>query len=278
MGIFSRRPRPVSQRNYPNASRQLDLRTVGTWEWHDQLNQWHLSFNNQLGRIIRVRVDDFVLSLKEIKHGDTFPPVPTDGQRIDISGFYGFGDDYRWYASVHGPDGRRYFFQKFDAALARLTGGTPLKRSDEEVDLIPFEADGGVPDLPTHRPEARVGSPDQAGASKRPRISISDEDSAAVLSMIADYGAMEYDELASFLLGGALPWQEGVLKELKRRKDAGTLDEVALETELKKYRADVEQNRAESERRILAAAEAKFRKARDQGFDPPGGWGALGVE
>lgn len=267
MGLFSRKHEPT-----------VDPRALGTWTWYGNANQWSIEFNNRLGQLLGLKLDDFVQGLKELRHGQEFSATPIDGQRIDISGMYGIGDDYRWYAYVHGEDGRHYFFRKFDNALARQKGINPPQRQADEIDLIPFEANGPVPSGSTHRPEALATSPDQVGENEKPTIYSDDEDMAEFLARIADYESMSYDDLVSFMLGGAKPWQEGVLGELKRRHEAGVLDRTALDESVKEYKAKVAKRIADTEQMALKLIEARLRKAMAHDFDPPGGWGVLGAD
>lgn len=267
MGLFSRK----QQSN-------IDLRSIGTWTWYGAANQWSLDFNNRLGQLLGVKLDDFVQSLKELKGGQDFPNVPTDGKRIDISGMYGIGNDYRWYAYVHGEDGRHYFVKKFDAVLAQLRGSDPPVRQADEIDLIPFEAEGQIPSATTHPVAALVSDPDEVGASRKPTISIADENVAAVFAKHVDYTDWGYGQLASFLLGGAIPWQEGVLNELKRRHAAGILDVTALDKAVEEYKVKEAEHKTAVEKAALNVIEARLRKAMAYDFDPPGGWGVLGIE
>lgn len=164
----------------------MDLRSVGNWTWYSESNQWSLDFNNRLGQLLRVRLDDFVLSLGELRHSQNFPSTPTDGQRIKITGMYGFGDDYRWSAYIHGEDGRHYFLKKFDTSLVQLKGASAPDRLIEDIDQIPFESEGPMPKSLTHQDNFKGTSSDEMGKSQPPTISITDQDSAAILASIAD--------------------------------------------------------------------------------------------
>jgi hypothetical protein len=221
-------------------------------------------------------LDEFTHLVREIRTDQDFPQLPTPGKRIRISGMQGFGDDYRWYATIHGLDGRRYFFEKADQIVGNNLGIASPSRPHSEIDEIPFETDDELPDSPTHPPHAHVNEQDDEGASESPTISITDENAAAVLSLIADFTESSYDELCFYLFGGAKPWQEKVLGELKRRHELGSLDSEALNSAIRKRRAEIEQANANNARQLAAMIEEQLRRARGYGFDPPGGWGALG--
>lgn len=89
---------------------------------------------------------------------------------------------------------------------------------------------------------------------------------------------MDYEQLASLVLGGVFSWQEGVFAELRRRNRAGILDVEQLDEAIKLYKERVEEHKSAIEREVLRIIESKVRKAMSIEFDPPGGWGALGAE
>lgn len=277
MGLFSR-PSKHGLSTVGSSQSQFDLRTVGIWTWYGESKRWSLDFNNKLGQLLRIKLDDFVLSLNEIRHGQSLTLTPTDGQRIEISGMYGFGDDYRWFAYIHGEDGRHYFFRKFDAALVQFKGASVPERRVEDIDEIPFESEGPVPGASTHQATTRGSSPDLMGKSQPPTVSIRDEDAAAIFASVADYESMDYEQLASLVLGGAVPWQEGVVAELRRRHQAEIFDVEAFDEAVKIYKKLVGEHKSAVEREVLRIVESKLRKAISLEFDPPGGWGALGAE
>lgn len=261
MGLFSNRVNPINARSF------------GTWVWYGDEARWHLSLNNQLSEIIGIRIMDLVMDIQELDHSQKFPENPTDGKRIMISGMQGFGNDYRWYATVHGVDGRHYFFQKADASIGAIKRIKFALRQEDEVDKIPFEADRDIPDLPTHRRDSLVTEDDQQGRSEAPTLSLADSD---FLAPFADLSSSSYDELCFYLFGGTKPWQEAVVKELKRRHQSETLDSEALNLAIKRYNESVERKNAAMTRQLLSEIEARLRQAQGYGFDPPGGWGALG--
>lgn len=219
---------------------------------------------------------EFTRQIDELHHSQDFPQLPTPGKRIRISGMQGFGDDYRWYATIHGLDGRRYFFEKADKVVSQHLGTRLQPRLEAEIDMIPFESDDELPDSPTHLPQAHVNERDQEGASQAPAIDLADENAAAVLSLLADFTDSSYDELCFYLFGGARSWQEKVLAELKRRHESGLLNVDELNAAIRKRREEIERADAAKTRQLAAIIETHLRKAQGYGFDPPGGWGALG--
>jgi hypothetical protein len=261
MGLFSNREKP------------FDARSFGTWNWYGDEACWHLSLNNQLSRKIGVRIMDFVFSIQELHHSQHFPENPTDGKRIMISGMQGFGDDYRWYATVHGMDGRHYFFQKTDASLSAIKRIKFTPRQEDEIDKIPFQAEGDIPNSSTHRRDALVTEDDPQGRSQAPTLTLAETD---FLAPFADLSSSSYDELCFYLFGGTEPWQEAVVKELKRRHQSETLKSEELNLAIKRYNESVEQKNAWMTRQLVSAIEARLRQAQGYGFDPPGGWGAIG--
>ena len=272
MGLFSRKSSSSTSRG----TKSVSARSFGTWRWYDDDSSWHLSINNRLSAHIRMTLIDFTSRISEIAPSEDFPKLPTPGKRIRVSGMQGFGDDYRWFVTIHGLDGRRYFFEKVDNIVGKHLGFATAPRPHSEIDTIPFETDDELPDSPTHPPQAHVNEPDEEGASERPTVSLSDENAAAVLSLLADFTESTYDELCFYLFGGAKPWQEKVLNELKRRHDLGSLDADELNAAIRKRRAEIDRSNADKTRQMAAIIEAQLQKARGYGFDPPGGWGAVG--
>ena len=84
---------------------------------------------------------DFTSRISEIAPSEDFPKLPTPGKRIRVSGMQGFGDDYRWFVTIHGLDGRRYFFEKADNIVGKHLGFATAPRPHSEIDTIPFETD-----------------------------------------------------------------------------------------------------------------------------------------
>lgn len=261
MGLFSKRTDPINARSF------------GTWVWLGDDDCWHLNFNNQLSRLIGMEIQDLVMNIQELHHSQEFPSRPTDGKRIQISGMQGWGNDYRWYATVHGVDGRHYFFQKADASIGAIKRIKFAVRQEDEINKIPFEAEGDIPDSPTHRRDALVTEEDPQGRSQAPILTLAETD---FFAPFADLSSSSYDELCFFLFGSTKPWQEAVVKELKKRHQSETLDSEALALAIKRYNESVERKNAAMTRQLLSEIEARLRQAQGYGFDPPGGWGALG--
>lgn len=164
MGLFSNRIKPV------------DARSFGTWAWYGDDACWHLSFNNQLSRLIGMGTMELAMNIQELDHSQEFPYRPTGGKRIQISGMLAFVNDYRWYAKVHGIDGRHYFFQKVDASISASQRIQLALRHEDEIDKIPFEAKGDIPDSPTHRRDSLVTEDDQQGRSQAPTATLAESD------------------------------------------------------------------------------------------------------
>jgi hypothetical protein len=266
MGLINRRKQPISARSF------------GTWRWYGDDNTWSISFNNQLFRTIQMSVQHLAMGISEIDRDRNFPDTPTTGKRIQISGMQGFGDDYRWFAYIHGADGRQYFYQKVDALISARQRVKFEARDIDEINRVPYEADGEIPDSSTHRKDAIVSDSDTQGRSESPTMSVTDESFAAIFAPMADLSESTYDELCSFLFGSAKPWQEKVLEELKQRHESGNLDMDEMNQAISRFKNQVEKNQANEMRRLAAEIEAQLRRAQGFGFDPPGGWGALGPD
>jgi hypothetical protein len=268
MGLINRRKRPINARLF------------GTWRWDGNVNTWTISFNNQLSRTIQMSVQHLAMGIGEIDYSETFPDTATatTGKRIKIRGMYGFGDDYRWYADIHGVDGRHYFFQEIDSLISANQRIRFEMRDADEVNSVPFEADGDVPDLPTHRHSALVSESDPQGRSESPTMSLMDEDFAEFLAPFVDMSEISYDEICSYLFGAAKPWRVKVLEELKLRHEKGTLNAIQLDMAISRYKHRIQENNAEKLQSLVSEIEASFRRAQGYGFDPPGGWGALGPD
>lgn len=272
MGLFSRQKNSVPSRG----QNLISARLFGTWRWYGDDSSWRLSINNRLSGFIRMSLVDFTHRIREVQPYDTFPELPIPGKRIRISGMQGLGDDYRWFVSVHGLDGRRYFFEKADEIVSQRLTVRFQQRLEAEIDAIPFQSDDELPDSPTHPTQAHVNEQDQEGASQTPPVDLADENAAAVLSLLADFTDSTYDELCFYLFGGARPWQEKVLAELKRRHNLGVLNIDELDAAIRKRHDEVDRANAAATRQLAAMIEAQLRKAQGYGFDPPGGWGAIG--
>lgn len=269
MALFSRRKFPSMNAR----AHSVNARSFGTWRWYGDDSSWHLSVNNQLQS--KFSLMQFILEIEELPYGQKFPETPTTGKRIQTHGMHGFGDDYRWYADIHGLDGRRYFFDKASRILNQ-SGIILQSHEHAEIDALPFESDDALPDSPTHPPQSLVSETDEQGLSEPGTVSIADEGHAAAWSRFADFSELDYDELCTWLFDGAPSWQVKVLDELKQRKANDTFDGDALDAAVRKHLKEVEQREIEMTRRIASEIESRLRKARGYGFDPPGGWGAMG--
>jgi hypothetical protein len=269
MALFSRKKvQPTNQRTYA-----VSPASLGTWSWTDDESSWTISLNNRLES--RLSLMQFTSDINEVRSDHDFPKMPTPGKRMRTWGMYGFGDDYRWFVTIHGLDGRRYFFENASRVLSQ--NGIELQAlGDAEIDALPFESDDALPDSPTHPPQSLVSETDQQGASEMPTVSIADESSAGFLAQFTDFTESDYDELCFYLFGGAPSWQEKVLNELKRRKETDTFDSNALDAAVRKHLKETEQHQDAMTRRLASEIESRLRKARGYEFDPPGGWGAMG--
>jgi len=269
MALFSRKKvQSTSQRTFA-----VSPASFGTWRWYNDDSSWTISLNNRLQS--RLSLMQFTIDITEVPNGQEFPKMPTPGKRIQTHGMGGFGDDYRWYVSIHGLDGRRYFFEKASRLLSQ-SGIILQSHEDAEIDVLPFETDDALPDSPTHPPQSRVSERDQQGSSEAPTVSIADESSAGFLAQFTDFTESDYDELCFYLFGGAPSWQAKVVNELKRRKETDTFDSNALDAAVRKHLKETEQHQDAMTRRLASEIESRLRKARGYGFDPPGGWGAMG--
>ena len=269
MALFSRRKVPSMNAR----AKSVSARSFGTWRWYGDDSSWTISLNNQLQS--KLSLVQFTIEIDEIRFDEEFPKMPTPGKRVRIRGFGGFGDDYQWYVTIHGLDGRRYFFEKASRILNR-SGIILQSHGDTEVDALPFESDDALPDSPTHPPLSLVSETDQQGSSVAQTVSITDESAAGYLSRLTDFTTRDYDELCIYLFGAAPSWQLKVLNELKRRKENNTFDSNALDVAVHKYLKAVQQHQGSMAHRLASEIESRLRKARGYGFDPPGGWGALG--
>ena len=269
MALFSRRKVPSMNAR----AKSVSARSFGTWRWYGDDSSWTISLNNQLQS--KLSLVQFTIEIDEIRFDEEFPKMPTPGKRVRIRGFGGFGDNYQWYVTIHGLDGRRYFFEKASRILNR-SGIILQSHGDTEIDALPYESDGALPDSPTHPPQSLVSETDQQGSSVAQTVDLADENAAGYLSRLMDFTARDYDELCFYLFGGAPSWQLKVLNELKRRKENGTFDSNALDVAVRKYLKEAEQHQVKTTHRLGLEIESRLRKARGYGFDPPGGWGALG--
>jgi hypothetical protein len=263
MGLLGRRKTPINAREF------------GTWDWWGDDNEWKISFNNRLSQTIGMSVDHLAWSIGEHDQYTDFPANPTDGKRIKISGMAAPGDDYRWYATIQGGDGRHYFFHKIDALLSVSQRVKYEPRDPDEINRIPFEAFGHIPDSPMHRQDALVSDSDPMGRSESPVLELTDME---YMAPFADFSSSDYDELCFYIFGESKPWEEAVIKELKRRHQLGTLDIEELNGSVKRYIDLVKKRNDAIDRQLVSKIEARLRKAHGYGFDPPGGWGALGAD
>jgi hypothetical protein len=270
MGLFSRNKAANSYLQFPALPSAL---SYGTWTWSGEQQEWSLSFSNRLASMLRMSLTQLVYQIKELDWDQKFSTEPVDGERIRIRGMQGFGDDYRWYAYIHGLDGRHYFFEKFDRAWASQAGTNFYLREALEIDSIPFESDDELPDAPTHRLDALVSESDEGGMSEAPTVSLAD---SAWLAEFSDFTNISYDDLCFYLFGGVRPWQEKVIGELKRRHESGILDSDALTKAVKLYQDEVKKQQDNQVRALANQIEAELRRVQGHGFDPPGGWGAVG--
>ena len=253
----------------------MSARSFGTWRWYGEDSTWRLSLNNQLES--EISLTKFTGQIRELPNDEhEFPEIPTPGKRITTSGMFGFGDDYRWFVSIHGLDGRRYFFERAARVLSQNHLVTLQSLDDSEIDSIPFQSDDILPDSPTHPVQSHVSENDPQGSSEAPTVSIADESSAGFLAQFTDFTESDYEELCFYLFGGAPSWQEKVLNELKRRKETDTFDGNALDAAVSKHLKETEQHQDAMTRRLASEIESRLRKARGYEFDPPGGWGAMG--